>query len=267
MRDLGARATEAKTAEEACAIAAQTLSEHGKLARLAGAAGVAADDRVTPSVIELSAESADGRPWPLAEVVRTGVMQVVDDYRLGTAVPPGPWPDPPRQAVVIPIRSNIPHQLAGFLVAGVSAQLKLDELYRSFYDLVANQIATAIANARAYETERKRAEALAASEQRARSPGEPFVDRDDRPVILLDLLFLQRQRGNERNIKPRLDAHGMAPTLGIVERCRRGLHGVREARGGLADGMVGTRVQLIGTGLWLAIQASRSSASSANSAA
>ena len=46
-------------------------------------------------------------------------------------------------------------------MAGVSCRLKLDELYRSFYELVAGQIATAIANARAYEEERKRAEALA----------------------------------------------------------------------------------------------------------
>jgi signal transduction histidine kinase/CheY-like chemotaxis protein len=81
--------------------------------------------------------------------------------RFGDAVPPGPWADPPRQAVVVPIRSNIPHELAGLLVAGISARLKLDELYRSFLDLVATQIATAIANARAYEEERKRAEALA----------------------------------------------------------------------------------------------------------
>jgi GAF domain-containing protein len=58
---------------------------------------------------------------------------------------------------VVPIRSNIPLELAGFLVAGISAHLKLDELYRSFLDLVATQIATAIANARAYEEERKRA--------------------------------------------------------------------------------------------------------------
>ena len=90
-------------------------------------------------------------------------MQVVEDLasRFGNAVPPGPWSDPPRQAVVLPIRSNISSELAGILVAGVSARLELDELYRSFYELVASQIATAIANASAHEAEHKRAEALA----------------------------------------------------------------------------------------------------------
>jgi K+-sensing histidine kinase KdpD len=61
----------------------------------------------------------------------------------------------------VPIRSNIAHKLAGVLVAGVSSRLKLDERYKSFFELVTTQIATSIANARAYEEERKRAEALA----------------------------------------------------------------------------------------------------------
>jgi K+-sensing histidine kinase KdpD len=51
--------------------------------------------------------------------------------------------------------------VTGFLIAGVSARLKLDEPYRAFYDLLASQITTLIANARAYDEERKRAEALA----------------------------------------------------------------------------------------------------------
>jgi signal transduction histidine kinase len=76
-------------------------------------------------------------------------------------VPPGAWAGPPEQAAVIPIRSTLAHQFAGFLVAGISSRLKWDESYRSFLDLAARQIATSIANARAYEEERKRAEALA----------------------------------------------------------------------------------------------------------
>jgi signal transduction histidine kinase len=47
------------------------------------------------------------------------------------------------------------------LFVGISSRLRLDDLYLSFFELVAAQIATGIANARAYEEERKRAEALA----------------------------------------------------------------------------------------------------------
>jgi signal transduction histidine kinase/DNA-binding response OmpR family regulator len=63
--------------------------------------------------------------------------------------------------MVIPIKSNIAHQLSGFLIAAISPRLRFDDQYRSFFELGAAQIATAIANARAYEEERKRAEALA----------------------------------------------------------------------------------------------------------
>ena len=177
LRDLGSKSMEAKTAEEACVITAKTLCEHAKdipfallylingdeqLARLAGAAGVALDDAISP-LVRFSPGTAEGQPWPLIEVVHSGLMQVVEDLasRFGNTVPPGPWADPPRRAVVLPIRSNISSELAGILVAGVSARLKLDELYRSFYELVASQIATAIANASAHEAEHKRAEALA----------------------------------------------------------------------------------------------------------
>jgi PAS domain S-box-containing protein len=175
LRDLGARAAEGKTAEEACARAAATLANHskdipfailyligpeGKVAHLAGAAGVAPGEPVSPR--EIALEHASDITWPLAEALRREEMIVVEDLAARfAAVPMGPWSDPPRSAVVAPVRSPKAHQLAGLLVLGISPRLKLDELYRSFLDLVSSQIATSIANARAYEEERKRAEALA----------------------------------------------------------------------------------------------------------
>ena len=50
---------------------------------------------------------------------------------------------------------------AGVLVAGISPRLTLSDPYRGFCDLVAATVSNALANARAYEEERKRAEALA----------------------------------------------------------------------------------------------------------
>ncbi|PYR26870.1 MAG: two-component system sensor histidine kinase/response regulator, partial [Acidobacteria bacterium] len=47
------------------------------------------------------------------------------------------------------------------LVAGVSTRLPLNDTYRAFYDLITAAVTSAVANARAYEEERKRAEALA----------------------------------------------------------------------------------------------------------
>jgi GAF domain-containing protein len=176
LRDLGSRSADAKTAEAACAGAAATLGNHakdisfallylidpdGKRARLAGTAGIGVGAAASPCVIELAGRCSSA-VWPLLEAVRSEEMVIVDN--LGGRfeyVPRGLWSDPPDSAVVVPVRSNKAHELAGLLVAGVSARLRLDDLYRSFFDLVAAQIATSIANATAYEEERKRAEALA----------------------------------------------------------------------------------------------------------
>jgi PAS domain S-box-containing protein len=177
LRDLAVRSSEAKTAEEACAIAAETMDHHRedapfallyllsddhKHARLAGASGIATGQTENWVEIDLGAEISDEQPWPIGKVFRTEEMQMVEDLQGKIAnVPPGPWSDPPRSAVVWPIRSNIAHELAGLLVLGVSSRLVFDDRYRSFCDLVAIQIATAVANAHAYEEERKCAETLA----------------------------------------------------------------------------------------------------------
>jgi signal transduction histidine kinase len=50
---------------------------------------------------------------------------------------------------------------AGRLVVGLNPRRPLDDQYRAFLELVADQVVTALANARAYEAERRRAEVLA----------------------------------------------------------------------------------------------------------
>jgi PAS domain S-box-containing protein len=102
----------------------------------------------SPREIDLRDEPSREAPWPLAETVRTESMQIVEDLqgRL-SSVPPGPWSNPPQSAVVLPIRSNIAHQLAGFLVLGLSSRLHFDERYLDFCELVTSQVTTAIATA------------------------------------------------------------------------------------------------------------------------
>ncbi len=171
LRELGARSTEAKTAEDACSIAAGILAGHPedvpfallylidsdrKYARLAGTAGIASSERAASLTIDLRQEG----PWPLSAALHQQAMQtVVNLSEAFERVPPGPWSDPPASAVVLPIHS--PQQIAGFLVSGVSSRLRFDSSYRDFCDLMTNQLAMAIANARGYEEERRRAEALA----------------------------------------------------------------------------------------------------------
>jgi len=181
LRDLGTRSVGAKTAEEACLVAAKTLAVHAedipftllylvdrdrKAARLAAAAGLAPG--VEPGqVLPLDGAEASDCPWPLAEVMRAEAPQAVTGLatRLGGQVPAGPWADPPDTAVVIPIASNRAGFPAGFLVAGISPRLALDGSYTDFLNLVSAQVAASIANAREHEQEKERMDALAEIDQ------------------------------------------------------------------------------------------------------
>ncbi len=175
LRDLGARLGEAtRNASQACAAVAETLAAHDReipfallylidsegVARLAGAAGVEMGTDISPLNVDLSSPHIDG--WPMFKARATETLQVVEQIQTHFAtVPAGPWSDPPHTAVVVPIPSNKTHDLAGLMVAGVSARLQFDQDYRDFFGLVASQVAAAIANAREYEEEKKRSEALA----------------------------------------------------------------------------------------------------------
>ena len=174
LRDLASRSAKAKTAEEACAEAATTLANYRKdvpfallylldeaegVARLAGHSGTDSCPSIHPACIGLHDHSAI---WPFQECLQRDDIVVVDDVagRFGK-VPAGPWSSPPDSAAVVPIQSHMARHLSGFLVAGISSRLRFDDGYRGFFELASAQIATSIANARAYEMERRRNEALA----------------------------------------------------------------------------------------------------------
>ena len=174
LRDL-ARAPTADTALEACAIAARTLAVHatdlpfalfylldadGKRARLAGSVGVEPGAEIGPSVFELDRPE---QGWPLTAALGDDTWPVVERLQERfSAVPPGPWKDPPHTAVVLPIRSGEHDGPVGVFIGAVSPRRRLDEAYRGFFELLARQLALAIANARAREEAQQRADALAA---------------------------------------------------------------------------------------------------------
>ncbi len=83
------------------------------------------------------------------------------EFRYTTSWPAGSWNKPAERAVAIPIRQQGQEQPAGFLVIGTNPYQRYDSAYSGFVDLLAGQIAAALGNARAYEAERRRAEALA----------------------------------------------------------------------------------------------------------
>ena len=100
--------------------------------------------------------------WPLARVIAQGHPEVVEDLAdRFDCLPAEPWAEPAHQAIVLPILHPGRKRPTGVLVLGISPRRAFDDAYHGFFDLVTGHIATAVSNARAFEEERRRAEALA----------------------------------------------------------------------------------------------------------
>ena len=65
------------------------------------------------------------------------------------------------QAAIVPIKEQGQEAPAGFFVVGLNPYRRYDAAYSGFIDLLAVRLPPALGNARAYEAERRRAEALA----------------------------------------------------------------------------------------------------------
>nr|WP_211193786.1 ATP-binding protein [Pyxidicoccus fallax] len=129
----------------------------GRRARLLARSGLSPESPAARSELPLDSEA----PWPLEAVARSGQEVRVEDLgaRFG-ALPAGAWPEPITQALLLPVPGT-GDEATYVLVVGVSPRRPLDEAYRSFLQLLARQVASDLSSARAYEQERRRAEALA----------------------------------------------------------------------------------------------------------
>jgi signal transduction histidine kinase len=116
-------------------------------------------ENVLPTIIDLQSELATN--WCITDVIRTRQPAVVRD--LCSRYPPlpaGSWQRSPDQALVIPVILSGQESCFALLIVGLSPHRQLDDRYSSFFQLVADQMASSLANVHAYEEERKRAEAL-----------------------------------------------------------------------------------------------------------
>jgi signal transduction histidine kinase/CheY-like chemotaxis protein len=103
-----------------------------------------------------------GSLWPIGELLSKKALVTVENLerRFGK-LPTGAWDVAPERAVIVPLQRQGQERPAGFFIAGLNPYRPVDAEYAGFIELIAGQIASGLANARAYEQERRRAEALA----------------------------------------------------------------------------------------------------------
>ena len=129
-------------------------------------ARLVAGTRLPDDRLPLSPSDPDGggpRPWPLAEATRTRRAVEVPDLPRRVGAFAGPlWPDLVETAVVLPLAAPSQPAPAGFLVVGLEPAARARRgLPRLPRPRGRARSRAAIADARAFEDERRRAEALA----------------------------------------------------------------------------------------------------------
>jgi PAS domain S-box-containing protein len=175
LSDLAKCAATAKADQDACGGAAAVLERNpidvpfalfyltepdGQHARLVAPVRVASDHPAAVPILRIGAE--DGA-WPCTRALTTGQPELVQDLaaRFGLPLCGGPYPEAAHSALILPLYRPGADRPYGVCVAGVSPRRMLDDAYRTFFSLAAEHIATGIANARAFEEERRRVETLA----------------------------------------------------------------------------------------------------------
>jgi PAS domain S-box-containing protein len=174
LRDLGIRTANRKNAKEIYQKAAEVLEENprdfpftliytiekeGKQGRLMAWSGVTFESTAFPGVIDIN--QLDPLLEPIGEVIKTKQPISIDlSAELSNNLPTGYWTIPTSKLIFLPITNTGRKYPFAVLVSAISPYRRLDENYRSLFELFTDQLGNEISNLYAYEEERKRAEAL-----------------------------------------------------------------------------------------------------------
>ncbi|MGK5447871.1 SpoIIE family protein phosphatase [Streptomyces radiopugnans] len=204
LRDLGSDPSVVRTEQEMLAFAGRQLGRNPRdlpftltylfrddgSARLANATGVPAGHPAAPATLPAD---GPGGVWPTAAPARgESVLMELDGVPFA-GLPTGDWPEPPTQALMVPLlqQGGAPH---GFLVAALNRYRPLEDTYRGFVELAAGHVAAGIASARSYQAQQRRAEELAELD-RAKTAFFSNISHEFRTPLTLIMGPLEELRG------------------------------------------------------------------------
>ncbi len=134
----------------------QSDAHRGPHAALAAACGIPPGHAAAPLVCALD----QALPWPVGEVIRTGRRRTITNLPQRLAdLPKGPWKEPAREAVLLPLSASADSAPRGVLILATNPYCRRGPAFDNFALLVARQIAGAIVNLEAFEAEHERAKA------------------------------------------------------------------------------------------------------------
>ncbi|MBN9684190.1 MULTISPECIES: hybrid sensor histidine kinase/response regulator [unclassified Corallococcus] len=173
LRDLSAQAADTRSVTKTCGDVVTALADHpldvpcallylreadGRSLTLYGAVGIERGGPLCPESVPLDASSRMAAPFLRAlageRVLRDGLEALL-------SLKGGPFGDAVGTLLLQPLAGSSTAAPLGVLVTALSPNRAFDEGHASFSELLSAQVAASLRNARAYEEERQRAEALA----------------------------------------------------------------------------------------------------------
>ncbi len=175
LSELAAKSLIERTIASACNTAAETMAKNlndipfavfylldgkGENAEIIQVTGLdKAADTIFPHHINLTDEEAVDAHPVITEVLMKG-KAAITTLNAADVLPKGPAGQPVTDAIALPLTLSANNPV-GIIIFGINPTRKLDDDYRTFFEMAASQVSTAIQNATAIENERKRLEELA----------------------------------------------------------------------------------------------------------